>query len=142
MQAGGKGPAFTGEQPDAIGWPFRSGSHLVECKTSVGDFHSDKLKRWRADRGLGLFRWYLTPPGLLTDFKTRILDRLPAGNGQKDHSWLDYWGVAEAHPRQIRVVRFARPVPPNAWNHQAELWLLSKLCLRERRLRESPTPNP
>lgn len=138
-------PGVDGEKPDAIGWTFRCGSHLVECKTSRDDFHSDKRKRWRRQRGLGLFRWYLTSPGVLKNCSLATPDFAPSVRreskpftiapwvAQKDlEGWLDYWGLLEAHPRQIRVIRHARAVPMNAWNHQGELWLLCKLCLRER----------
>lgn len=135
-----------GEKPDAIGWRFREGSHLVECKVSLADFHHDKRKVWRRQRGLGLFRWYLTPPGLLkngslnsnTDSASSAQRKSkpfagPLWAAQKDgDGWRDYWGLIEAHPRQIRIVRQAQPVPFAAWNYQAELWLLTNLCLRER----------
>jgi len=101
-----------GEQPDAIGWRHREGSHLVECKVSQSDFHEDLRKPWRWRRGLGLFRWYMTPPGLLRNCK------LPA-----------CWGLIEVHSRQVRVIRRARQVPLGWWDYQAELWYLVKLSL-------------
>lgn len=56
-----------GEIPDAIG--FRSGgiSLLIECKATRSDFLSDKSKRFRRDpsRGMGNFRWYLAPSGVI-----------------------------------------------------------------------------
>ena len=55
-----------GEIPDCIG--FRSGlSILVECKTSRGDFLSDKNKRFRKrpHLGMGNLRFYLAPEGII-----------------------------------------------------------------------------
>ncbi|WP_288357089.1 hypothetical protein [uncultured Pseudomonas sp.] len=52
------------EQPDVLG--FRSHcSTLIEVKTSRGDFLADRKKPERAARGLGLYRFYLCPEGLL-----------------------------------------------------------------------------
>jgi hypothetical protein len=87
------------EIPDAIGW-LRSGvSLLIECKASRGDFLSDavkpsrrsgksgvpgspaltvpkpELKPTRKTEGLGAYRFYLTPSGLLRP------DELPEGWG-------------------------------------------------------------
>jgi len=77
-----------GEQPDAMGWRGMT-SHLVECKTSRSDFHRDRRKFFRAypDKGMGEFRWYLTPAGLLEP------SDLPA-----------HWGLLEARKRVIKVV--------------------------------------
>lgn len=77
------------EQPDAIGW--RSNGRqvlLVECKTSRADFLADQRKTFRAVTGLGLghFRYYLTPKGLLSP------EELPAR-----------WGLLECWGRVIRV---------------------------------------
>jgi hypothetical protein len=87
------------EIPDAIGW-LRSGvSLLIECKASRGDFLSDAVKPSRRSgkagvpvspapnppkpeskpprktEGLGAYRFYLTPSGLLRP------DELPEGWG-------------------------------------------------------------
>lgn len=73
------------EVPDAIGW--RGGrSRLVECKASRDDFNTDKLKPFRArpETGMGMYRYYLTPPGLLR------AEELPDG-----------WGLAELRGRSI-----------------------------------------
>ena len=54
------------EIPDAIG--FRDGfSVLIECKTSRSDFMADKRKRFRVDpsQGMGAFRFYLCPEGVI-----------------------------------------------------------------------------
>ena len=54
------------ETPDAIGFR-QGGSILIECKTSRADFLSDKKKIFRANpyMGVGLFRFYMCPDGLI-----------------------------------------------------------------------------
>ena len=83
-----KAATSTGEQPDCLG--FRSGiSCLVECKTSKSDFLADKRKKFRLDPSIGLgdWRFFLTPKGLLT------VDELPAG-----------WGLLETDGKRIYKV--------------------------------------
>lgn len=53
------------EQPDAIGWSGGGRSIMVECKASRADFLADKNKP-RQENGVGLFRFYMCPPGLIT----------------------------------------------------------------------------
>lgn len=60
-----------GESPDAIGFRvstrgYGGGSTIVECKTSRSDFRRDQGKPHRANgQGMGRFRYYLCPEGLL-----------------------------------------------------------------------------
>jgi hypothetical protein len=56
----------SGEIPDAIGW-LRTGTVLVECKTSRADFLADARKPFRRDpaRGMGDWRYYLCPPHVI-----------------------------------------------------------------------------
>lgn len=60
----------TGESPDLIGW--RGGetvpvSIMVEAKVSRSDFRRDLQKRFRnAGKGMGDWRFYLVPQGLLS----------------------------------------------------------------------------
>lgn len=57
----------TSEIPDAIG--FQGGeSFLVECKVSRADFLSDAKKPFRRNPGMGMgvFRYYLCPAGIIT----------------------------------------------------------------------------
>lgn len=56
----------TGEIPDIIGW--KSGySVLIECKTSRSDFLADKKKLFRRypDMGMGVYRLFLCPDGII-----------------------------------------------------------------------------
>lgn len=71
------------EIPDAIG--FRAGttdegSILVEVKTSRADFFADRQKKFRElpERGLGLYRYYMAPVGMVA------VDELP-----------EKWGLIE-----------------------------------------------
>jgi hypothetical protein len=79
------------ETPDVIGW-YGTGSILIECKTSRGDFRADLLKPARTTGiAMGDWRFYFTPPGLLNGLK------LPNG-----------WGLYEVHPNSVRHVRGVR----------------------------------
>lgn len=99
--AGGHGCqiAFTechngdGEAPDAIG--FRAvgwcdGSVVVECKATRGDFLADARKPHRVtpDAGMGRWRYYLAPEGLID------VAELPPG-----------WGLLEVTDRGSVVAR-------------------------------------
>lgn len=56
-----------GESPDSIGW-VNNKCILVECKTSVADFIADRKKIFRHGiRGMGHYRFYLAPEGLLNN---------------------------------------------------------------------------
>ncbi|HHA2702408.1 TPA: hypothetical protein ACOEQH_000470 [Stenotrophomonas maltophilia] len=74
-----------GENPDAIGW--RCGqTMLVECKASRSDFLADRKKPFRADpsRGLGMYRYFMAPKGLLR------ADEMP-----------ERWGLLEVVGRRV-----------------------------------------
>jgi len=77
----------SGETPDAIGWKGII-TILVECKASRADFFSDGRKRFRRDpdRGMGDFRFYMAPAGMLTVFD---LEQNP---------WSRSWGLVEVYP--------------------------------------------
>lgn len=59
--------AIHGEQPDVLGINSYGESMLIEVKVSRADFLADKKKPWRInpEMGMGDFRVYLTPEGLL-----------------------------------------------------------------------------
>lgn len=75
----------TSEQPDAIGWLGNTGSRLlcgeradcvlVECKASRTDFRADAGKPWRQVGGMGHWRYYLAPAGIIR------ADEIPTGWG-------------------------------------------------------------
>lgn len=56
--------ANTKEHPDCIGWRSDT-SILIECKASRADFLADKAKSFRIEGGMGDFRLYLAPPGII-----------------------------------------------------------------------------
>jgi hypothetical protein len=78
----------SGEIPDCIGWRYAS-SHLIECKTSRGDFFADAKKVFRRDvrLGMGNFRYYMTEPDLIT--KAELPER---------------WGLLYVYRTQVRTI--------------------------------------
>ena len=94
------------EEPDAIGWtPWCS--VLVECKAYRSDFLSDVKKptRRHPETGMGGYRYYLAPKGLLS------VDEIPPG-----------WGLLEYDGKTVRV----RKIPLRFQNraHDREMALL------------------
>ena len=91
----------TGETPDVLGWNYCY-SVLIEVKMSRSDFHRDKRKRFKkeVDMGMGQFRYYCCPTGLL-----------------KPEEMPDGWGLLYAHqkPKTIRIeiVKVADKLPAN-----------------------------
>lgn len=98
------------ETPDAIGW---NGGHstLVEAKASRSDFLRDAHKPFRRNPalGMGVLRYYIAPPGLLT-----LADLPPK------------WGLLE--PSGKGVARRVHAKSQEA-NHLAEVVVLTS-CLR------------
>lgn len=82
------------EQPDAIGWRSEI-SILIEVKVSRADFLADAKKAFRADpeKGMGDWRFYLCPPGIIQP------EDLPDG-----------WGLLWAYEKTIKKIH---GVPPN-----------------------------
>jgi hypothetical protein len=55
--------SHAGERPDVIGW--KAGvSTLIECKASLSDLMANRFKN-HGD-GMGVFRWFLFPPGIIS----------------------------------------------------------------------------
>lgn len=84
---------WSGEIPDAIGYcstgqPLRDGTVLVECKVSRADFLSDKAKPHRQAGGVGNWRYYMAPEGIIST------EDLPAR-----------WGLVEVNARGHLKVR-------------------------------------
>lgn len=90
--------AMASEVPDAIGWKGDNETILVECKASRSDFRCDKLKPFRADtgQGMGLYRYFMCPPGLIKP------EDCPRG-----------WGLLYCHPG---VVTLERGWNPHTWD--------------------------
>lgn len=70
------------EEPDAIGFR-QSSSAIIEVKVSRADFHKDKCKPERQRGGLGVYRFYMAPIGLL------MPEEVPSG-----------WGLLEVSGRR------------------------------------------
>ncbi|WP_178124445.1 hypothetical protein [Spartinivicinus ruber] len=116
--------AFTSEEPDAIGWKQSgSESYLIEVKVSRSNFHADKKKFFRLNPefGVGRFRYFMTPPKLLT------VDDLPPG-----------WGLLEVQgKKQIKVVHGFHPKKRDGGqefvfqiNAQSELAMMASMLRR------------
>jgi hypothetical protein len=80
------------ETPDVIGWHGTAESMLIECKVSRADFLSDKDKFFRRQEeyGMGNYRFYAAPEGMINH------DELPDG-----------WGLLEVHGKQINTRKLA-----------------------------------
>jgi hypothetical protein len=92
------------ETPDAIGWTSVT-SYLVECKTSRSDFLADRKKLFRAypEQGMGVYRYYMTPPGLVNP------EELPSR-----------WGLLWVYGRTVKVMKQPEAFDPKqaAFNEQ------------------------
>ena len=66
---------FAGENPDVIGFYDGGESFLIECKVSKQDFSKDKEKVFRRDpdEGMGFYRYYAVPDGLLQENKSPLV---------------------------------------------------------------------
>ena len=103
---------YSGEIPDVLG--FRYGrSTLIECKVTRADFLSDKKKKFRKmpEWGMGNLRYFLVPPGLVTEDEVR--ERYPN------------WGLLVAHPKVIRIL--VKPVEQECSTKDERLMLCSAL---------------
>lgn len=124
---------WTGEIPDAIGFSlshWESGATVIEVKVSRSDFLADRHKPHRHAGGMGSWRYFMAPAGLIA------LDELPAD-----------WGLIEVTPGGICRVKAGamadvRKLGYDAlkgqverWRHidvaqEREQWLLVKLLAR------------
>lgn len=82
-----------GECPDAFGFGWGA-TQLIEVKISRADFLSDKKKYWRIhpELGLGKYRCYLCPEGVIKDYE------LPP-----------YWGLLWYADGKITMQKYAEP---------------------------------
>ncbi|HGM6729551.1 TPA: hypothetical protein ACKQBZ_000596 [Stenotrophomonas maltophilia] len=96
-----------GENPDAIGW-YTGRAMLVECKVSRSDFLADRKKRFRAnpERGLGLYRYFMAPKGLVK------VEELPAR-----------WGLLEVIGGRVSVAAGKRP---KTWGGLDDPWAFTE----------------
>ncbi|AVO22916.1 hypothetical protein HWB57_gp076 [Erwinia phage vB_EamM-Bue1] len=97
-------PWANSEAPDAIGFRPNNTSILMEVKVSRGDFRSDfsKPHRVNAERGMGDYRFYVCPEGLIKP------DELPP-------KWGLFYFTARGSLRPVVVPRsFSSLQPPCA----------------------------
>lgn len=108
------------EEPDAIGFePIRtkighgSGSVLIECKASRSDFKADsrKLFRMYPEQGMGTYRYYLAPKGLIKP------EELP-----------DKWGLLELCGKRVRRIKTSEPFMER--NIEGELLVMCSIFRR------------
>jgi len=92
-----------GEEPDAIGWHSGGVPTVVECKANVSDFRADSKKAWRRmpEHSLGVYRYYLSPPGVIN------VNSLPPK-----------WGLIVYNP-DTKKVKVIRKSEPQKRSHQA-----------------------
>lgn len=122
---------WTGEIPDAIGFRaagHNDGSTVVECKTSRSDFLADQKKAHRKVGGLGNWRYFMAPAGMIDPAE------LPSGWGllevnQRGHV-KPVAGLASFYREVYEVVEAQAAL----WRHEAdrdrEQFLLVKLLSR------------
>ena len=79
------------EQPDVLGISIGGVSFLGEVKVSRSDFLADKKKPFRIDGGIGDFRAYITPKGLLKP------EEIPYG-----------WSLWEVHGKTKPVMKIIK----------------------------------
>jgi hypothetical protein len=102
-----------GESPDAFGWGGWT-TQLIEVKVSRADFLSDKKKRWRKypEQGLGAFRSYLCPEGII-----------------KPEDLPDKWGLLYINEKG-KIRKIVEPEIQDR-NHGEELQLVTSILRRE-----------
>ena len=102
-----------GECPDVFGWGGSS-TQLIEVKVSRGDFLGDKKKLWRnfPPHGIGLYRSYLCPDGLIKETE------LPYN-----------WGLLYIDEKG-KITEVAKP-NSQACNHIEEINLITSILRRE-----------
>ncbi|GAA6371339.1 hypothetical protein [Odoribacter splanchnicus] len=100
------------ERPDVFGWNYWA-TVLIEVKVSRSDFLADAKKSFRQqpEEGVGAFRYYCSPEGLITEAD------LP-----------DKWGLLWEKDGVITVVKDAERQRQNA---QGEITILASIMRRE-----------
>lgn len=114
---------FSGEIPDAIG--FRrtgyeplDGSTLIEVKTSRSDFLADAHKPHRQAGGVGAWRYYMCPTGLIA------VEELPIGWGLLEVNGRGHVKALAGHALYFRQAKGYRE-----YVRQASLWRFTDVDL-------------
>ena len=99
------------EVADAFGVKWPHTTWMIECKTSRADFTADLHKPFRGlTEGMGQFRYYMTPPGLLDPVE------IPKG-----------WGLLEVHRTMVKEIVLGDR--RTEYDHGKEWRMLMKLLL-------------
>ena len=104
-------PGGNGEIPDAIGFAYGARiSVMIECKVSRSDFFADINKKFhrtgnRAKYGLGRYRYFMSPQGVLR------FDDMP-----------ERFGLLEVIGRRVVVTRLALPMESCHIKERNVLW--------------------
>ena len=124
---------WSGEIPDAIGfcqsWGCE-GATVIEVKVSRSDFLADKKKPHRqADQGMGAWRYYMAPEGLIS------VEELPAGWGLIEINKRGHSKVLAGAMRDVKNLGYdALHEQVSAWRQRADVareqWLLVRLLAR------------
>ncbi|WP_010323648.1 hypothetical protein [Marinobacterium stanieri] len=124
------GGLFGGERADAWGyrWGHRGGSVLVEVKTSRSDFLADAKKPHRNGEklGMGLYRYYLCPEGIIQP------DELPDGWGLL---WVNKRGHIKPKAGHVLLLKSWKTMSElEPWQHEVnvkgEMELMAHLLAR------------
>jgi hypothetical protein len=92
----------TVERPDVLGWNYKGISFCLEVKTSYADFKADAKKPFRLDGGVGDFRYFVAPEGVIPK------EELPKN-----------WGLLELVGGSLREVKKPRKIPPDLITERA-----------------------
>lgn len=123
---------WSGEIPDAIGFSLSEpgyGSTVIEVKVSRSDFLADAKKPHRQSGGMGNWRYYMAPRGMLR------LGEIPAGWGLIEVTPGGICKVASGAFAQAKKLGYGKIVDQCAeWRHETEAareqWMLVKLLAR------------
>lgn len=98
------------EIPDIIGWCTWA-SVLIEVKVSRSDFLADHKKPFRInqDEGMGNFRYYLCPEGLIKEIE------VPGG-----------WGLIYFNPTGLQIVKKAKKLTANLKGERSMLYSIAR----------------
>jgi hypothetical protein len=129
------------EVPDAMGFSnTRHGSVLIECKAGRNDFRRDAQKPGRREGvGMGVYRYYLVPHGLVRshEFETLMAGEPEEGAHVTNFKWGSAgWGLLWWDPRSDRITmqRTSQRFSPN--KSAENLFLVSALSRVQSRLTE------
>lgn len=124
------------ESPDAIGFT-KNHSVLIECKVSRNDFSRDARKACRRPGiGMGYYRFYLTPAGLVRPYEVDGWITGEADRSSLSKSGSTGWGLLWWNPQNDKI-SLQRPSSRFDVNQKAEnIFLVSALQRVQLRITE------